>query len=46
MMRKKDIFELMAHAERNIGSLEEQTSTVSDLSMKEGLTRIGKRLRF
>jgi hypothetical protein len=32
----------MAHAERNIGSLKEQTSSVSDLSMKEGLTRIGK----
>lgn len=42
---EKDIFELMAHAERNIGSLREQTSTgVSDLSMKEGLTRIGKRI--
>ncbi len=42
---EKDVFELLAQAARNMDSLIEQTSTgVSDLSMKEGLTRIGRRI--
>lgn len=42
---EKDVFELISLATSKINSIIEQSATgVSDLSMKEGLTRIGRRI--